>query len=223
MRSFTYKKLSVGLESDNFDFRLQQQDFDLELEGIPWLGMAVSELETLDRILLVGTNIRKEQPLLALKFRKASKSGAEISFINSLDEEFLAQLHKKIIVKPSSMIVTLAQIHNSIMQATGKAPVPELQKFGVSDDATAIGLSLVSGSKKGIFVGNIADYHSQRSALLYITTLIAKDTNSTFGFCGGGCKLIGRPSRKFGVSKSQTKHSYNIIRVVRGVFDDSHV
>ena len=188
---YLQKKLSVGLESDNFDFRLQQQDFDLELEGIPWLGMAVSELEALDRVLLVGTNIRKEQPLLALKFRKASKSGAEISFINSLDEEFLAQLHKKIIVKPSSMILTLAQIHNSIMQATGKAPVPELQKFGVSDDATAIGLSLVSGSKKGIFVGNIADYHSQRSALIYITKLIAKDTNSTFGFCGGGANSLG--------------------------------
>src|SRR4051812_29907246 len=47
------------------DFRLRQSDFstDGKLEGIPWLGMPVAALGALDRVLVVGSFLRKDHPL----------------------------------------------------------------------------------------------------------------------------------------------------------------
>ncbi|MGE5466891.1 MAG: NADH-quinone oxidoreductase subunit NuoG, partial [Ignavibacteria bacterium] len=59
-------KLMRGLGSDNIDFRLRQTDFSLDgrRRGAPWLGMKVAELNKLDRVLVVGSTLRREHPLL---------------------------------------------------------------------------------------------------------------------------------------------------------------
>ncbi|HYT47316.1 MAG TPA: NADH-quinone oxidoreductase subunit NuoG, partial [Burkholderiales bacterium] len=60
------------------DFRLRQADFSADgaRQGIPWLGMAIPELEKLDRVLVVGSFLRKEHPLIAHRLRQAAKRGA---------------------------------------------------------------------------------------------------------------------------------------------------
>ena len=70
-----------GLGSDNIDFRLRQTDFrgDGARDGIPWLGMPVADVGALDRALVVGSFLRKDQPLLAQRLRQAAKKGAQIS------------------------------------------------------------------------------------------------------------------------------------------------
>ena len=63
--------------SGNVDFRLRQSDFsgDGSLCGAPWLGMKVAEINGLDRVLVVGSTLRKEHPLLAQRLRQAVKKG----------------------------------------------------------------------------------------------------------------------------------------------------
>ena len=45
----------------NIDFRLRQTDasFDAALSGAPWLGMPIAELDNLDRVLVVGSFLRR--------------------------------------------------------------------------------------------------------------------------------------------------------------------
>jgi NADH-quinone oxidoreductase subunit G len=90
-------KLAGGLGGGNVDFRLRQSDFsadDGQLRGAPWLGMEVAEISALDRILVIGSTLRKEQPLLAQRLRQAVKKGAQFNLINPVDDDLLCAANK---------------------------------------------------------------------------------------------------------------------------------
>src|SRR5439155_11988191 len=67
-------QLTRALGSDNIDFRLRQTDFrgDGFGLGIPWLGMPIVDVSKLDRALLIGSLVRKDQPLLAQRLRQVA-------------------------------------------------------------------------------------------------------------------------------------------------------
>jgi NADH-quinone oxidoreductase subunit G len=75
--------LTRALGSDNIDFRLRQSDFrgDGHSAGFPWLGMPIAELDSLDRVLVIGSFLRKDHPLAAQRLRHAARKGAEISLV----------------------------------------------------------------------------------------------------------------------------------------------
>src|SRR6059058_1734999 len=101
-----------ALGSDNIDFRLRQTDFSDagRRAGIPWLGMPIAELNSLDRALIIGSFLRKDHPLLAQRLRQAAKKGAEISSLHSVDDDWLMRIAHKAIVPPSLLPATLAEI-----------------------------------------------------------------------------------------------------------------
>jgi NADH-quinone oxidoreductase subunit G len=109
---YLLQKLMRGMDSGNVDFRLRQADFSLDgkLEGVPWLGMPIAGFDQLDRVLVVGSQLRKDHPLLAQRLRQAAKKGTQVSLIHALDDEQLIKLHQKVVVAPRQMAGTLAQV-----------------------------------------------------------------------------------------------------------------
>ena len=93
-------RLVRGLGSDNVDFRLRQTDFrdDALRDGIPWLGMPIADVGKLDRALVIGSFLRKDQPLLALRLRQAAKKGAQVSSLHSVDDDWLMPVAHRAIV-----------------------------------------------------------------------------------------------------------------------------
>ena len=88
------------------DFRLRQSDFsaDGQREGIPSLGMAITDLAALDRVLVVGSFLRKDHPLIAHRLRQAAKRGTKIYKLHSADDDWLMPLAGKKIVPPSEIL-----------------------------------------------------------------------------------------------------------------------
>ncbi len=105
-------RLARGLGSDNIDFRLRQSDFrgDGQGAGIPWLGMPIADLNTLDRALVVGSFLRKDHPLVAQRLRQAAKKGTQISRLNSVAESWLLKVANTMLAPPSLLPHALAQI-----------------------------------------------------------------------------------------------------------------
>ena len=70
--------------SANIDHRLRQRDIrDQEADpAYPSLGMPIAEVEKLDALLVVGSNLRREVPMLAHRVRKAALRGAKVAFAN---------------------------------------------------------------------------------------------------------------------------------------------
>eukprot|EP01034_Spumella_vulgaris_P036528 gene36528-45045_t len=62
-----------GLGSDNIDYRLRNAEFAAP-EGIRWLGASIASLSTLQRVLVVGSNLRKDHPLLHAMGEASSSS-----------------------------------------------------------------------------------------------------------------------------------------------------
>jgi NADH-quinone oxidoreductase subunit G len=77
-------KLAEAMGSANLDHRLRQRDFsDQEQDPpFPWLGCDLKELEDRRALLIVGSNLRREVPLIAHRVRKAALKGASVSFVN---------------------------------------------------------------------------------------------------------------------------------------------
>ena len=75
-----------GIGSNNIDHRLRQQDFsDQDIAPLyPALGQDITDLQELDAALLVGTWVRKDQPIAAHRLRKAALRGASIMSAGAL-------------------------------------------------------------------------------------------------------------------------------------------
>ena len=118
---YLLQKLLRGLGSNNVDFRLRQSDFsaDGKQMGSPWLGMAVADLNQTDRLLIVGSFLRKDHPLLAQRIRQAVKKGAQASIVHSVDDELLMKVANKAIVAPDALANVLAQILKALIEEQG--------------------------------------------------------------------------------------------------------
>ena len=84
-------KIARSLSTSNIDHRLRQRDTrDQAADPLhPTLGLQIANVETLDSLLLVGCNLRREAPVLAHRVRKAAKRGAKISFLNPTRFDYL--------------------------------------------------------------------------------------------------------------------------------------
>jgi len=174
---YLLQKLTRGIGSDNVDFRLRQTDFsaDGKQQGAPWLGMAVSDISQVDRFLIVGSFLRKDQPLLAARIRQAVKHGAHANIIHSADDELLMKVENKAIVAPDAMVDTLAQVAKAVAAK---------QKDGIAG-------SLCSGERVAVLLGNFAQQHPQAAQLQALAQQIAAATNGKFGFLGEAANSVG--------------------------------
>ncbi|MDD9883988.1 MAG: NADH-quinone oxidoreductase subunit NuoG [Gammaproteobacteria bacterium] len=88
---FLLQKLARALGGNHIDHRLQQCDFsdDAAAPAFPASELRIAGFSHVQAALLIGSNLRKEQPLLALRLRAASRrsggNGARIGVINPLD------------------------------------------------------------------------------------------------------------------------------------------
>jgi len=187
------QKLLRGLGSENIDFRLRQSDFsaDGKRKGTPWLGMKIADIGRLDRVLVVGSFLRKDHPLIAQRLRQSAKRGAQISVLHSADDDLLIKLAARAIAAPSQLPAMLAQIVKAVCQLKGVAADAALAGVTVSAEAQAIAQSLVSGSNAGILLGNFAQQHPQATTLHALGRQLASALGGSFGFLGEAANSVG--------------------------------
>jgi NADH-quinone oxidoreductase subunit G len=190
---FLAQKLSRSLGTGNVDFRLRQSDFSLDgkRSGTPWLGMKVTELSKLDRVLVVGSFLRKDQPLLAQRLRQAAKRGTQVSLIHSADDDQLIKLAGKAIGLPSQLPQLLAEVVKAVAGKKGASADATLSNVTVSAAADKIAESLVSGSDTGIFLGNFAQQHPQAATLEALAQQLATLLGARWGVLGEAANSVG--------------------------------
>ncbi len=182
---YLLQKLMRGIGSQNVDFRLRQSDFsaDGKQQGAPWLGMSIADISKADRILIVGSFLRKDHPLLAARIRQAVKHGAQANIIHSADDDLLMKVANKAIVAPDALVELLTQV--------SKALTAEKQGQSASGDAVAIARSLAGGERVAVLLGNFAQQHPQAAQLQALAQQIAALSNGKFGFLGEAANSVG--------------------------------
>src|SRR5436309_9254224 len=182
-----------ALGSGNIDFRLRQIDFrDAgKRAGIPWLGMPIADLNSLDRALVVGSFLRKDHPLLAQRLRQAAKKGAEISSLHSVDDDWLMRIAHRAIVPPSMFAATLAQIVVAAAQRAGKSAPSSLSGTVPTAAAEAIATSLVLGSRRAVLLGNVAIQHPDAAQIAALAQALCEMTGATLGALTEAANTVG--------------------------------
>jgi NADH-quinone oxidoreductase subunit G len=187
------QKLLRGLGSENIDFRLRQSDFsaDGHRRGTPWLGMKIADISRLDRVLVVGSFLRKDHPLIAQRLRQSAKRGAQVSVLHSADDDLLIKLAARAIAAPSHLPAVLAQVVKAVCQIKGVAADAALAGVTISAEAQAIAQSLASGSNTGVFLGNFAQQHPQAATLQSLGQQLASALGGSVGFLGEAANSVG--------------------------------
>jgi len=197
---YLLQKLVRALGSGNVDHRLRQRDFsdDAEAPLFPCLGLPIRELETVDAALLIGSNIRKDQPLLGLRLRKAFLHDAALFAVNPGDYEFTFDLKDKVIVDPAAMPAALARIARALTETTGAtlpSEVAALADGKLSQAERAIATGLKDANIASVLVGNSAVTHPQAALLRSLADLIAELSGARLGLLpeanGAGGWLAG--------------------------------
>ena len=185
---YLLQKLMRGMGSQNIDHRLHQVDFSDQNEAplFPYLGQPITDLEQNDATLVIGSHLRKEQPLINHRLRKSTLHGAKVMLVNPIDYEFNLPIAEKIIT--TAWIENLAGIAKALIE---KGTVPAgmadlLADIKVNDTQTAIAQNLQTGNKQTILLGQLATAHPQFSVIRALAATIAKLTGATLGYLGEG-------------------------------------
>jgi NADH-quinone oxidoreductase subunit G len=183
-------KLMRGLGSDNVDFRLRHSDFaGNDSEGVPWLGMKLADINQLDSVLLIGSFLRKDQPLISARLRAATKRGCRVNVLHAADTDLLMPVANTLLVKPSGWVQALSEVAVAVAEARNeRAPIDGIR---ASDTARAIAASLLSGERRAILLGNAAVQHPQAAQLHAWGRWIARATGATVGVLTDGANTVG--------------------------------
>ncbi len=100
-------RLADALGSGNLDHRIAQHDVSDGATAAAF-AMPVADIEHADFIVIVGSHLRFELPLLHARVRKATMRGAKVHVINPVDFEFAFDIAGKQIVAPSQIAAALA-------------------------------------------------------------------------------------------------------------------
>jgi len=102
-------RLAEALGTGNLDHRIGQSDLS-DGAVAEAFAMPVAEIEQADAIVIVGSHLRHEVPLLHQRLRKAVKRGAKVHVVNPVDFDVAFELASKRIVPPSQLASALGQV-----------------------------------------------------------------------------------------------------------------
>ena len=177
-----------GLGSDSIDYRLRNAEFT-EPDGIRWLGTSIASLTTLERVLVVGSNLRKDHPLFAQRIRQAARHGCEVSAVDSVIRDWALPVQHFAVQGASQWVQALEGIAAAIAHEKG---VVAPGSPAVADDVcSAIARSLLSGERKAVLLGNAAAHHAQATALLALANWIGEQTGATVGYLTEAANTVG--------------------------------
>jgi NADH-quinone oxidoreductase subunit G len=187
------KKVVAGLGSRNIDVRLRRRDFsaDGKRAGTPWLGLKLAEIKDLDSALVVGSFLRKDHPLIAQRLRQAAKKYTKISLVTVGSDDPLIKLHANVVVSPADLPLALGAVVKAAAQAKGAAVPAGLESVEPCEQSKAIAASLIEGEKRAIFLGNVAEQHTDAAQLQALAQELAALTGATFGFLGEAANSVG--------------------------------
>jgi len=181
-----------GLGSDNVDARLRRAEF-VAGEGVQWLGTSIASLSTLQRVLVVGANLRKDHPLFALRVRHAVRHGAQLSAIASgtqlpKADAWAMPVAHSVVTDASGWAQALADVAAAV---AAEKNVAAPAAGNASPQAKAIAQSLLSGERKAVLLGNGAAHHAHASSLLALANWIGEQTGASVGYLTEAANTVG--------------------------------
>ena len=191
------KRIADHLGSANLDHRLRRTDFRDQAADPPWpwLGCSIAELERQQAILIVGSNLRSEVPILAHRVRKAAVGGAQIGFVNP--EDYPYYFDKAAVVEAplanfvgcfAGVLVAAARELNQSLPERCADACTDIEPNAAQ---TAAARMLLNKTDALLLLGHIAQRHPRFSEIRLIATELAALSGAKLGYLAEGGNGVG--------------------------------
>ena len=195
---FLLQKLVRGLGSNNIDHRLSQIDFSTQDKAavMPWLGRSIASVESLNSALVVGANLRLEQPILSHRLRKAVlNNNADVASVSHLNGQYnfplIADLAGTAEQLPGDLaaIVQSAAEQSNTSLSSRLASILETSK--PDKEHSEIAQSLSNGDQAAIIIGLQALSSPYLSLIQELCEAIASMTGASLGYLSPSANSAG--------------------------------
>jgi len=188
-------RLGEGLGSAHIDHRLRRRDFrDQAADALaPGLGLPIAAVDELDALLVIGSNLRHELPILAHRVRKAGLRGAKISFINPVPFSYFFPIARYLVAPGAEDVRALAAVLRAALgdQAAPAGLAPLLEGVSADDGHRAIAEALKAGTRRSIWLGALSLRSAHYSELRALARALAAATGATLGELAEGGNAAG--------------------------------
>jgi NADH-quinone oxidoreductase subunit G len=190
-------RIARGLGSGNIDSRLRQRDFrDQAADPLyPNLGVRIADVDSLQGLLIVGSNLRREAPILAHRVRKAARKGAKVALLNPAVFNYYFPVAAYVESAPAAQVADLAAVLRAAAEAAGASVPPHLSQVvsgaQVSDKHRAVAAALVAGEKRAVWLGALALRHPRFADLRALAAALAQVTGASLGVLAEGANAAG--------------------------------
>jgi NADH-quinone oxidoreductase subunit G len=185
-------RLARGLGSAHVDHRLRQLDFADNAVATRF-GLPVAEVQQVRAALLVGSDLRREMPLLNHRLHQATKQGARVFAVNPADFEFNYRLAGAEIVPPQGMVDALLALARAAVAAGASAPAALADAIAgaAGDQGDGDTIAALKSGKAVVILGEAAATHPQASWLRAIARFIAEATGAGYDELPVGANALG--------------------------------
>ena len=194
--AYLLQRITRHLGSDNIDYRLRQRDFRDQASDAraPLLGCTLADLDTRQGILVVGSNLRMEVPIVAHRVRKAARKGANVAFVNTAEYEYHFKPAAYVTAAPEALAANLAAVLAAAAKAAGTAVPAHLARAveGVTvTDAHRAAAKALAGKPALVLLGQIAQRHPTYADLRALAAGLAAVTGAALGYLSEGANAAG--------------------------------
>ena len=163
------KKFVNGLGSKQTTARLREQDGRIlaNSKGAQWLGQNIEELAACQAVLVVGANLRKEQPVLTARLRRAAKNGMALSVVAAHKETLHMPLFAQESIHPNQWVNYLTNLPEKLSG------------------------SLKDAEKAAIILGADVQNHPDYAAIYAAAQQLAENTNAVLGVLPQAANSVG--------------------------------
>ena len=191
-------RLARGLGSPHIDHRLRQRDFrgDASGAGPLGLGMPIAAVESLSGLLVIGSHLRAELPLLAHRVRKAAvRARAQVAFLDLATRDYRFPVATQIVADAAHWTREAAALALATAEAAGGAVAPAFTALlaGVTpgDAHRAAARALCTGSHRAVWLGAMALRHPAYADLRALAAETARLAGATLGTLVEGGNGVG--------------------------------
>lgn len=187
--------------SPHIDHRLRQLDFShQDYQGIaPTFNFKPDELSNHDAFCIIGSDLRKEQPLLNARLRMAHEAGVgtKVLAISPFECDNTFTVDVQYVSNSGDIQLGLASVLKAAIEArSGQVSIPEplmalLQSIEQTDRAKQIANILVESKNSVMLLGQFATNHPNAGIINWLSYWLANVTDSAWGEISFGANSAG--------------------------------
>jgi NADH-quinone oxidoreductase subunit G len=190
---YLFAKIARGLGSNNIDHRLRQLDFRAQERETrhPDLGLQIADVEHLTGLLVIGSDLRREVPMLAHRIRKAAVwGGAQVSFLNPRRFDYLFPVAAYCLAE-QDIVADLAAVVHAAAAASGTGVAAHVPAAMVGDKHRALAAALMTGERRAVMLGTLAQRHPRYAELKALAATLATLAGASLGLITEGANAAG--------------------------------